>query len=422
MVVTGKKAHADDTSAETRPLRQSDLTIFAVAAGLGAANMYYAQPILGSIGSALHIPASLVGIVVTLSQLGNALGLLFVVPAGDLVNRRLLIRGLLVSCTIALVVAASATTAIQLYCGLLVAGLSSVFIMVLVPLAGQLVPEDSRGSATGTVMSGVLIGILASRLLSGALTQWLGWRAAYIVAAVAITVVGAVLLRILRQVGADTRTIRAGTLSYWQILRSVGVLIVSARALRRRMVLGVMGFFTFSLLWTSLTFLLSGPPYELRGTAIGAFGLAGLVGAASAQKAGKFADRGWTGYVTIGSWALIGAGWLVLWSADLTDSSIGLVMLVVGIAVLDAGMQGQHITNQSVLYKTFPESASRVTTAYMTANLASGALGAAVAGVLWKAGGWGAVSVAGLASVVVGLGVGVWDLLRDSKTPRPIQR
>jgi predicted MFS family arabinose efflux permease len=273
-----------------------------------------------------------------------------------------------------------------------VIGVTSVVAQVLVPLAGSLAGEHERGKVVGDVMSGLLIGILLARTASGLIAEAGGWRSVYVIGAVVMVVLAAVLARALPPTPPVT------DLPYPQLLRSVGALVRDEPLLRRRMVYGAAGMAGFSVLWTAIAFLLSGDPYNYGEGTIGLFGLAGLVGAGAAQGAGRLADRG-HGHAATGAFL---ASILVAWGLIALGAG-SLAALIAGVVLLDLGIQGQHILNQSTIYTLRADARSRVTTAYMANNFFWGALGSAGASLAWSAGGWGAVCALGAGVSVVAL-------------------
>jgi predicted MFS family arabinose efflux permease len=363
-----------------------------VACGASVANLYYAQPLLDVIARDLGVSSGAAGLLVTASQVGYAAGLVFLVPLGDLLDRRRMVARMLVVTAVGLGAAAAAPSFAVLAAAIAVVGVTSVVAQVLVPLAGTLAAEHERGKVVGDVMSGLLLGILLARTAAGLIAELGGWRLVYVIGAVLMLVLATVLARALPPTPPVT------DLPYRDLLRSVGALVRDEPVLRRRMVYGALGMASFSVLWTAIAFLLSDAPFHYGEGTIGLFGLAGLVGAGAAQGAGRLADRG-HGHAATGAFlAAIAVAWALL---ALGGSSLAL--LIAGIVVLDLGIQGQHILNQSTIYALAPDARSRVTTAYMTGNFVFGALGSAGASVAWSAGGWGAVSALGVGLAVLGL-------------------
>lgn len=371
--------------------------LLAVACGATVANLYYAQPLLDTIARALHVSSGVAGLLVTSSQVGYATGLVLIVPLGDLVDRRRMVCRLLLVTTLGLLLAAIAPSFWVLALGVGIAGVTSVVAQVLIPFASELADEEDRGAVVGVVMSGLLIGILLARTVSGLIASAAGWRAVYYVGAGLMLSLTVALWRALPDVAPPS------TLPYRQLLGSIGTLVRREGVLRRRMAYGAMGMATFSTLWTTLTFLLSRAPYSYGDAVIGLFGIAGLVGAGSARFAGRLADRGLTHRATLGFWLAVLGGWGLL---ALGTSSV--LAIIAGLVLLDLGVQGQHILNQTAIYALAPEARSRVTTAYMGNNFLFGAAGSAAGAAAFSAGGWDAVCALGAGFTLVALGCW-WD-------------
>ncbi len=371
------------------------VALMAVACGAAVANIYYAQPLLSTIAHDFAVSDGTAGLLVTASQVGYAAGLVLLVPLGDLLERRKLIVRILLITALALAATAAAADFLMLAAALAVVGVTSVVAQILVPMASTLAAEEERGKVVGNVMSGLLVGILVARTASGAISAAGGWRLVFGVSAALMLALAAVLRRALPQIRPTTEV------SYPSLLRSVARLIAEQPTLRMRMLYGTLGMGQFSVLWTTIAFLLAGSPYRYTDATIGLFGLVGLVGALAAQAAGRMADRGRhhrsTGVFFLAmliSWALIAAG------------ASSLAALILGIAVFDFGVQGAQITNQSLIYALVPSARSRLTTAYMTSVFASAAICSALASAVYDAGGWSAVSALG--GSLAGIGVLLW--------------
>lgn len=361
-------------------LSRGTVLLMAVATGVSVANLYYCQPLLSLISSDLGVSAGSAGALVTMTQVGYAIGLLLVLPLGDLVERRGLILKLSVASVVGLVVTSLVQSALWLSLMFIVLGVLSVVAQILVPLAAVLAAPKERGTVVGMVMSGLLIGILLARTVAGLLAEVVGWRGVYLTAAVAMLLLTVALRRGLPESRPDTGT------TYRQLLASVGSLVRTEPVLRRRMAYGASTMFQFSVLWTALTGLLAGAPYHYSEGVIGLFGLIGVVGALAAQLAGRHADRGRAvqlsmlfSVLLIGSWLALAAG------------KVSLLALIVGIVLLDAGVQGTQVTNQSQIYSIAPDARARVNSAYMTSYFAGGAIGSLLATQVASVGGWTAV-------------------------------
>jgi predicted MFS family arabinose efflux permease len=374
--------------------------LLALTSGAAVATMYYAQPLLHTLAKAFGVSTTTAGLLVTVSQIGYVLGLAFVVPLGDLMERRRLIV-----ISIVLVAVGEGVQAVTPNFGLFAAALfltaiASCVAQVIVPLVSYLAVEDQRGAAVGTVMSGLLFGILLARTVSGLIASAFGWRMVFALAGLLVLALAAVLWRALPVVP------RTSELPYRQALRSVASLARTEPLLRQRMVLGACAMGCFSVLWTALTFLLSGEhgsPYHYGNAAIGLFGLAGVAGAAAAQFSGRLADHGHLQIATGGGLVALLVSWVLL-----ALGAHSLLALIAGIVVLDLGVQGLHISNQAAIYTLHPEARSRLTTAYMVAYFLGGVILSALTSVLYATYGWHTVCLLGAATAL--LAVAAWAL------------
>ncbi|MET3635965.1 MFS transporter [Curtobacterium oceanosedimentum] len=380
--------------------------LFAVAGGAAVGNLYWAQPLLDDIAADLGTTPASAGLLVTLTQVGYALGILLLVPLGDVVDRRRLMPGVLAASAVALLAAALAPGFSALLVALALVGATTVAGQLLIPLAGDLADPASRGRVVGTIASGVLTGILLSRTVSGVIAEVAGWRSVYVLAAVVAVVLAFLLAR------AVPRLPRRERVRYPQLLASVVGVVRAHRAVRVTLVVSASVFAVFTMFWTALTFLLSSAPFGYSTTAIGAVGLVGLAGAVAAQRVGRLHDRGWSVPVT-------GAA-LVLVLVSLVVAGLGarsIVVVLVAVLLLDVGVQAANVLNQTRLFAIDPAARSRLNTAFVTGNFAGGAVGSAVAGVLWNAGGWTAVTVD--AAVLVGFATTVWAVHRRGALALP---
>jgi predicted MFS family arabinose efflux permease len=380
--------------------------LLAFVCGAAVANMYYAQPLLHTIGQALSVSDGTAGLLVTASQAGYVAGLALLVPLGDLHERRRLITMTLAVTAMAQACAAAAPAFAVFALALAVVGVTSVVAQIIVPMSSSLAAEHERGRVVGTVMSGLLLGILLARTLSGVVAGLLGWRVVFALAAAAMLLLTIVLRSALPKVPATER------LPYPALLRSVVGLITQERVLRQRMLLGACGMGCFSILWTSLAFLLSGAPYHYGNTVIGLFGLAGVAGALAAPIAGRAADRGRGRAATTAMILALLAGWGLL---ALGKDSV--LPLLAGIIVLDLGVQGLHISNQSAIYALRGEARSRLTTAYMVAYFLGGAALSAATSALYASAGWEAVCILGAGTSAVALAAWVVSELDRPAAP-----
>ncbi len=370
------------------------LLLLAITGGAAVGNLYWAQPLLDLIARDLHASTGAAGWLVTATQLGYALGVLLIVPLGDLVNRRRLIPTMLLLSAVALTACALAPTFTALLGTVAVLGITTVSGQIIVPLAGDLADDTDRGRVVGIVTSGILTGILVSRSVSGLVAGAAGWRVIYAAAAVVVTVLAVLLATRIPRMPPRPR------IGYGSLLRSIGQVVAGQRTVRWSLVLGATQFGLFTMFWTALTFYLSSAPYHYSVTVIGLFGLFGLAGALAAQRAGRLHDRGWSVPATGAGWALVLVSFAL---AGFARSS--LVVLVVAIVLLDIAIQSLNILNSTRLFAVAAGARSRVNTASVAANFVTGAIGSAAAGLLWSAGGWRAVTWTGMVMSVFGLGV-----------------
>jgi len=371
------------------------VALLALATGAAVANMYYPQPLLHTLGRAFGVGTATTALLVTIGQIGYVIGLALLVPLGDLLERRRLIVASFLMLAVGQTLAALAPDLPVFAAAVLFVGTASFIGQVIVPMASHLAAPAERGRAVGTVMSGLLIGVLVSRTASGIVAELFGWRVVFGCAAVAMVALAAVLARALPRVAPTAE------LPYGAALRSVLTLVREEPVLRQRMLLGGCAFGAFSTLWTSIAFLLSGvhgSHYHFGNATIGLFGLAGVAGAIAAQVTGRLADRGRGAAATTATLALMAASWLLL-----ALGAGSLTLLVVGIVVLDLGVQGTQIGNQSTIYRLRPDARSRLTTAYMTAYFTGGVVCSALTGALYAGYGWDAVCGFGAVVSLVGL-------------------
>ena len=361
------------------------ILIFAVTGGISVANIYYAQPLLYLMAADFAIDPATIGFVVTLTHVGYATGLLFVVPLGDMIDRRTLILCQTMLSAVALVVVATAQGIVTLFAGMIAVGLLAVVVQVLVAFTATLAAPKQQGRAVGLVTSGVVIGILAARFVAGLLADLGGWRMVYALSAMLMVVMAGLLFRVLPRHAPVTRTE-----SYSAILKSMPVLFMRQRVLRERGILALLIFASFSTLWTAMVLPLSAPPFALSHTGIGLFGLVGLAGALAASGAGRLADRGLARQTTGVSLAVLSLSWFAI--GFLPHS---LLAFVLGVVLLDFAVQAVHVTNQSLIFAARPEARSRLVGGYMVFYSAGSAVGAISSTTIYAGFGWTGVSILG---------------------------
>ncbi|HAJ5728771.1 TPA: MFS transporter [Escherichia coli] len=368
------------------------IVLMSIATGLAVASNYYAQPLLDTIARNFSLSASSAGFIVTAAQLGYAAGLLFLVPLGDMFERRRLIVSMTLLAAGGMLITASSQSLAMMILGTALTGLFSVVAQILVPLAATLASPDKRGKVVGTIMSGLLLGILLARTVAGLLANLGGWRTVFWVASMLMALMALALWRGLPQMKSETH------LNYPQLLGSVFSMFISNKILRTRALLGCLTFANFSILWTSMAFLLAAPPFNYSDGVIGLFGLAGAAGALGARPAGGFADKGKSHHTTTFGLLLLLLSWLAIWFGHTS-----VLALIIGILVLDLTVQGVHITNQTVIYRIHPDARNRLTAGYMTSYFIGGATGSLISASAWQHGGWAGVCLAGATIALVNL-------------------
>lgn len=366
--------------------------LMSIATGLSVASNYYVQPLLHTIAQQFSLSVNLAGFIVTTAQLGYACGLLLLVPLGDMLER----RGLIVSMTLlaagGMVITALSSSFVFLLLGTIITGLFSVVAQILVPLVATLAAPERRGKIFGTVMSGLLLGILLARTVAGLLAQLGGWRTVYWTASVLMVLMALALWRFL------PRTKQSVPLNYPQLLVSIFRLYAGNRVIRTRAYTGCLSFANFSVMWTSMAFLLSSPPYHFSEGQIGLLGLVGAAGALAARQAGSLADKGKAKLTTSGGLLIM----LVSWAA-IALGAHNLAALIIGILLLDLAVQAVHITNQSVIYAQKPEARNRLNAGYMTSYFIGGAFGSLLSANAYHLAGWYGVCAAGAIMTLINL-------------------
>ncbi|MGN8343615.1 MFS transporter [Pseudomonas sp. SMV71] len=396
------------TSPATGPVLNRSLTLlFSITCALAVANVYFVQPLLDAIAQSLQIAPGLAGFVVSATQAGYAVGLVFIVALGDLVNRKKLMVCQTLLSAVALVVAGSAGQWPLLLGAMVTVGMMAVLVQIVIAYAAALASPQQRGQAVGTVTSGVVLGILLARAVSGIIADLAGWRAVFFVSAGLMVLLAWVLAR-----NGPSRDLPRLAVSYPALLGSLFELFVTERTLRVRGVLAALIFAAFSVLWTSMVLPLSAPPLSLSHTQVGLFGLAGVAGALAASKAGRWADRGWGSRTTGIALALLTLSW---WPTAYAETS--LLALIVGVIVLDFAVQAVHVTNQSLILAARPDAQSRLVGAYMCFYSVGSAVGAAAATQVYALWGWIAVCLLGALISAAAVVYWVWADLMVAREP-----
>ncbi|RKS42728.1 putative MFS family arabinose efflux permease [Gillisia mitskevichiae] len=365
-------------------LPNSLLYLMAVGAGLVVANNYYNQPLLNLISETYQVKETAVSNIPLFTQIGYALGLLFIIPLGDKFPRKKLILIDFIAIVISLLAAALAPSLLILTIASFFIGFSSVVPQLFVPMAAQLASEERKGRAIGIVMSGLLIGILGSRFISGMVGEYLGWRAMYFIATGIMLIYWLLLKYKLPELAPDFR----GT--YAQLMRSIVHYFKSESSVRLAAVRGGLGFAGFSAFWTTLVFLME-DSFNYGSAITGAFGILGIGGALAATVMGKLSDRmNKNRLITISTILMIIAWGIFVFSGS---SIIG---LIIGVILIDMGLQSLHITNQNIIFSKNQDARNRINTIYMVGYFIGGALGTISGAYAWQEFGWTGVATLGM--------------------------
>jgi len=367
---------ANNIKIPTEPVSRFLIGLMAVSAGITVANIYYNQPILKEIASDLGSTDSQAGLVSMLSQVGYGLGLFFLTPLGDKINKKKLIISLQLLLIAALSLVTFTHNIFQLWALSLLISMFSVSVQVIMPMAAGL-DSENRGKNVGTIFTGVLIGILAARVFSGSIAEWFGWRFVYLISDGAVA-----LATVMLQIKLPNVTTRFSG-SYPQLLGSALQQIKRFPMLREISLVGILQFGLFCSFWTTLTFYLSSAPFNFSSDIIGLFGLVAIAGALLAPVFGKRADRGGSKNVRFIAVGLIIASIFLM---ILLPTSVP--ALVLAVFLLDVGAQAIQVTNVAMIYTLDESSHSRINTIYMTSFFTGGALGTLIGIYCWKYGGW----------------------------------
>lgn len=398
-----QQTHALDAAAPaTRDLPASLVLLLATGAGLSVASLYYAQPMLGVLGADIGASARSVGFIPTLTQLGYALGILLLAPLGDRYDRRRIVLAKAAALCAALLVAGAAPSIGMLLAASLAIGLAATMAQDIVPAAATLAPETTRGKTVGTVMTGLLLGILLSRVVSGFVAEHFGWRAMFIAAAASIALIGAAAWRGLPRFRPTTH------LGYGALLGSLGTLWSRHGALRRAALAQALLAVGFSAFWSTLAVMLHGEPFHLGSAAAGAFGLAGAAGALAAPLAGRLADRRGPELVTRLGAGLVVASFAAMGFAPLLPPHAQLWLLALAAIGFDLGMQAALIAHQTIVYGIEPGARSRLNAVLFTSMFIGMAAGSALGALALAQWGWAGVTWLATGAAAAGLGVRLW--------------
>jgi predicted MFS family arabinose efflux permease len=363
-------------------LSKTSVMFMAVCTGLIVANLYYCQPLIVLIANEFKIPEADAGTITYLTQAGYAIGLFFMVPLGDKIERKKQILITTLATVIALVIAATAQSFLVLEIASLLIGITSIVPQLILPLAASLSEPSQRGKVVGTIMSGLLVGILLSRTLSGIIGDLWGWRSMFWIAA------GICLLMffVMQKQFPYNKPVFHG--SYGQLLQSLFTLIKTQPLLREATIINAFCFAQFGAFWTTMVLLLSDTPFHFSSSTIGLFGIVGASGALAAPLVGRLGDKG-------NSRIAVGYGCLLMLISFIIFyfSGSSIVGIIIGIVCIDIGIQGVHISNQTRVYSLLPEARNRLNTVFMSFSFLGTAAGSAYGLFLWKLGGWHAVTI-----------------------------
>lgn len=387
---------------EQTPTMPSRKLIFSLAtgAGLSVASIYYNQPMLSDIGQNLHASVSHTGLIPTLTQMGYALGILFLIPLGDRFNRRyvITIKGLLLTLILAL---CSFTPSLN---GLLISsltiGILATIAQDIVPTATILAPESQRGKAVGTVMTGLLMGILLSRVISGFVTEYAGWRAMYQLAALSMLVISLVLWKRIPNIKSHT------DVHYFALMRSLLTLWQRYPTLRRAAIAQGLLSVAFSAFWSTLSVMLN-ESYHLGSAVAGAFGLAGAAGALAAPVAGRLADKQGPSSVTQIGAALVSISFMLMFLLPFLSYPAQITLIVLSAVLFDFGVQAALVSHQTLVYGLDPSARGRLNAIFFTCVFIGMSAGSALASQFFMVLGWNGVvalaTIAGILSLIVRL-------------------
>ena len=377
--------------------------LFAICSGLAIGNLYWAQPLLVQIMNTFGLPAANGGLLVTATQIGYAIGILFIVPLGDFVERKRLIAIVMVLSIIALISCAIAPSFTILALSLFSMGIVTISGQVILPLAGDLSREEERGHIVGIVSSGITTGILFSRFASGIIAGLWGWRSVYVIAAILNLAMVLFIIFVLPKIPRKNKLE-----SYKKLLSSVFTTFKRHKTLP--MILlhsGLIFGLVFNIFWTSLTFLLSGKPFNYDTFQIGLVSLAGLTAAVFGLGIGKLQDRGLS-VPALGIFIMVSLITMLCGFA-FYESIIAIIIIA---AVISVAVQGISVLSQARLFNLSNEERSRLNTVFVVNNFIFGAVGSALASLLWSLGGWQYVMIG--ASLISLIALIVWLASRSS--------
>lgn len=380
------------------------LWLMAITCGLCAGANYYCQPLISSIQQYYQVPESQVALTVTFAQISYALGLLFIVPLGDMLNKTKLIPFLMLGAAAGLFICASAVNLPMLWVGTIIAGLFSVAAQILIPLATMAVKPEKTGEVVGFLMSGLLVGILLSTSIAGLFSDLFHWKMIYIVSGIS-------MLALSFYLRGKLPSLPRLRISYTAIFKSMGILLKQEPRLVLRSLTGACAFAAMSMLFSTIALLLTQEPFQLSDVMVGLVTLVGVFGALSTQFIGKWADRG---HIKILSWigcSILMGSWLFLYFG-----AVSLLSYILGYGLINLGLAITHSCNQNVIFRLRPDAKSRVNSLYMTLYFIGGACGSALGVYAWHHGGWSMTCLAGLGLALCATLFALLDQWHQAKT------
>jgi len=390
------------------------LRFLGLACAVGVSNLYYNQPLLAEMAQSLRVTAAHIGFVAVATQVGYAAGLLFFVPLGDMVERRQLMLRMYAAVSVALLIVAASPNLVCLIAASVLLGSTASVTHVALPIAPDMVPEKARGRAIGTVMMGLLLGVLLARTFAGWIShvpgwvlhtwgiapayKWVddGWRYVFVIAALVSAAFIPLTRRVMPELPPKQR------LSYREVMESLWTLFRTQPLLREAGLLCALVFASFSCFWTTLAFLLNSR-YGLGPGVAGSFGLVGAAGAMIAPMAGKWADRRGVRWVLTAGIGALAISFVLLWAGESVQIPFAahMMVLVVGVLALDVGAQLSQVGNQTRIFGLVPSARSRINTVYMTIYFSGAATGSAVSAVVWTHWQWDGVCALALSFIAL---------------------
>lgn len=373
-------------------LKRADVLLMAFCTGLIVANIYYCQPLVILIAKDFGISETMAGKTTYLTQAGYAVGLFLLVPLGDMFERKKQILVITALAIVALLLAAISKDFFLLQIASFLIGACSIVPQLILPLTANLSDDTNRGHNIGIVMSGLLVGILASRAVSGSIGFWLGWRAVYYMAA------GICLLLIALMAKRFPKSFPSFKGNYSQLMSSMFGYIKSQPVLREASIINFLAFAIISGFWTVMVLFLANPPYNFQTLQIGLFGIAGAAGALAAPLVGKLSDGGNPRQNLMKGFILQLVSLALFYFVG-----TAVIPFIIGIILIDIGQQAIHVTNQTRIYTLIPEARNRLNTIFMSVSFVGASCGSAVGLLLWEQGGWNLFCYGMTAIVVINI-------------------